>query len=279
MNKFDYQKLCKICDKLINDDLSISRASISFLHVIRPHPISAKNYKQIFILSDLNFSSHILKKLILTFVQYLISWLNILFEKKSQLDNFKKTDVFFVSHLFNLDQIKLKNDLYFSNLIIDLNASSISTRRIFINHPNLRVNNTDDDLIIGRSSIFNEILIRLIQLKEFIKLLIRLVSINKSYIERRISVYASIEALSSSTLNNLKIYFFMKKLLVKYSPKLVITTFEGHAYERIIFNLVNSKSKIISAGYQHAAIFKDQYSITRDLKEIYNPKFILRLER
>lgn len=274
MKKFDYEKLCSICDKLINDDLSISRVSISFLHIIRPHPISAKNYKQIFMLSDLNFSIHILKKLILRFIQYLISWLNILFEKKSSIENSKTADVFFISHLFNLDQIKSKNDLYFSNLITDLSLSSISSRRIFINHSNLKVSRTDDDFIIGRSSTLNEILIRIMQLKEFIKLLIRLFSINKSNVERRISVYASIEALSHSTLNNLKIYFFIKKLLLRHSPKLVITTFEGYAYERIIFNLVNSKPKIISAGYQHAAIFKDQYSITRDLKEIYNPKFI-----
>jgi hypothetical protein len=72
----------------------------------------------------------------------------------------------------------------------------------------------------------------------------------------------------------LRIYFFFKKLIKVYSPKIVITTFEGHAYERIIYKVLNSSSKVISAGYQHTAIFKHQHSIRRKIEKDYNPKFI-----
>ena len=42
LNKLEYKKLCQVCDLLIENSKSISRISIGYLHIIRPHHIDLK---------------------------------------------------------------------------------------------------------------------------------------------------------------------------------------------------------------------------------------------
>ena len=48
LNKLEYKKLCQVCDLLIENSKSISRISIGYLHIIRPHHIDLKKYQIIF---------------------------------------------------------------------------------------------------------------------------------------------------------------------------------------------------------------------------------------
>ena len=272
INNTNYKLLCKYCDRLLGYNPSISRLSISFIHIIRPHHIHGKIYEVIFSLPSFLFYLYFFKKLIKTLSSYLTSCLTIIFERDSSNIKHSEVDVFFVSHLFSLNQIKAIKDLYFNDLDHKLKSQSINSKRIFINHSKEKVL-SDKDLIIGNSSVPNEILIRLFQLREFLFLIYSSIIKSESNIEKRIKMYASLESLSFSTLSNLRIYFFFKKLQKVYSPKIVVTTFEGHAYERIIYKLLNS-SKTITAGYQHSAIFKHQHSIRRNINNDYHPKFI-----
>ena len=244
INNTNYKKLCEYCDALLGYNPSISRVAISFLHVIRPHHTHGKHYELIFSHSHLSFCSYILKKLIKTILSFIISCLKIVFERNSSNIQYSEVDVIFVSHLFNLNQTKSSKDLYFHDIHEKLKSQSITSKRVFINHSNEKIS-AYKDLIIGNSTIANEILIRLLQLREFIILFYSSTLKSKSNIERRIKLYALLESLSYSTLYNLRIYFFFKKLIQVYSPKIVITTFEGHAYERIIYKVINSSQKII----------------------------------
>lgn len=273
INNSHYKKLCKYCDKLIGYNPSISRLSISFLHIIRPHHIHSNNYKLIFSKSNFSFFSHVLRKLIKTLSSFIMSFLKVLSERNSFKIDYSNVDVIFVSHLFNIDQTQSSKDLYFNDLYKDLKLNSVKPGRIYINHSKNKLS-LKDDIIIGNSSLFNELFIRLLQLKEFVLLFYSCILNSKTNIEKRIKLLASLESLSYSTLYNLRIYFFFKKLMKTYYPKVVITTFEGHAYERIIYKVINSSSNIISAGYQHSAIFKYQHSIRRSIDNNYKPKYI-----
>ena len=57
--------------------------------------------------------------------------------------------------------------------------------------------------------------------------------------------------------------------------RFVITTYEGHAWERSVFANVRSKNPGVSCvGYQHAAIFKRQHGIFRRLAPAFQPDFV-----
>ena len=273
LNIKNYDNFCTHSDKLLGENPSISRVSIDFLHIIRPHHIYKKNFELFFSYSSILFYWHLLKKLIKSILIFLISFFKNLFNDKLSTLKYSKVDVIYVSHLFNLSQLKSKNDLYFNDLKNQLESQLINSKRIFINHSKNSGIQNARDIVIGKTSVINDITIRILQLREFTSLLYA-VSKSKSNYEKRITFFASLESLSNSTFNNLRIYFFFKEILKIYSPKIVITTFEGHAYERIIYKIINSSSKIITAGYQHSAIFKHQHSIKRYFTNDYSPKLI-----
>ena len=273
LNKLEYKKLCKVCDLIIENSTSISRNSISYLHIIRPHHIDLKKYQIIFSESNARFFLNSLTKFLKVYLNFIVSFLKISFNSKS---NFKKTinvDIFFVSHLFNKNQLLNNQDLYFYNLSEDLNSKSLKVNRIFIKHTKQKID-SKDNFIIGNLSIVYEIKIRLLQIKEFLVLLYSSVFDSNCSLEKRVKIQSSIDCLSYSTLSNLRVYFYIKKLVKQYSPKLILTTYEGHAYERLIYKAINSCKSTISSGYQHSAVFKHQHSILKNRGGGYDPNFI-----
>tara|TARA_B100001939_G_scaffold348077_1_gene372463 strand:- start:279 stop:1691 length:1413 start_codon:yes stop_codon:yes gene_type:complete len=273
LNKLEYKKLCKVCDLIIENSTSISRNSISYLHIIRPHHIDLKKYQIIFSESNARFFLNSLTKFLKVYLNFIVSFLKISFNSKS---NFKKTinvDIFFVSHLFNKNQLSNNQDLYFYNLSEDLNSKSLKVNRIFIKHTKQKID-SKDNFIIGNLSIVYEIKIRLLQIKEFLVLLYSSIFDSNCSLEKRVKIQSSIDCLSYSTLSNLRVYFYIKKLVKQYSPKLILTTYEGHAYERLIYKAINSCKSTISSGYQHSAVFKHQHSILKNRGGGYDPNFI-----
>ena len=74
---------------------------------------------------------------------------------------------------------------------------------------------------------------------------------------------------------NLRLYYQMYYLLKELNPKLIIIPFEGHAWERLIMNLVKENFKKIKiCSYQFSVTTKFQHAIFRPLKNNYNPDVI-----
>jgi hypothetical protein len=87
---------------------------------------------------------------------------------------------------------------------------------------------------------------------------------------------ASSEALSGSARLTLRIGKQVEKLVDILKPTVVITTHEGHSWERIVFASARMAfPKVKCIGYQHAAIFQRQHAIRRSLAAIYNPDHIM----
>jgi len=98
----------------------------------------------------------------------------------------------------------------------------------------------------------------------------------QSSLEQKVYHLASMEAISKGSLDNLRLHKQIQKLVEKLNPKLIITTYEGHAFERIIFHAARSiNPKIICVSYQHSVIFPLSNSIKIKLSEKYNPDYIL----
>ena len=150
INNSHYKELCKYCDKLIGYNPSISRLSISFLHIIRPHHIHSNNYELIFLKSNFSFFSHLLSKLIKTLSSFFMSFSRVLSQRNSYNIDYSNVDVIFVSHLFNINQVQSSKDLYFNDLYKDLKLNSVNPGRIYINHSKNKLS-LKDDIIIGNN--------------------------------------------------------------------------------------------------------------------------------
>ena len=87
---------------------------------------------------------------------------------------------------------------------------------------------------------------------------------------------ASKEALSSGSLSALRIGMQLGGLAAKLNPAAIVVTHEGHAWERLVFSFTRSKiSELTCIGYHHAALFRLQHAIRRNLAREYNPDVIL----
>jgi hypothetical protein len=67
----------------------------------------------------------------------------------------------------------------------------------------------------------------------------------------------------------------VSKLVAALRPKIIMTTYEGHAWERIVFAAARESNPTIRCfGYQHAAIFHLQHAIRRNIGSAYNPDIV-----
>ncbi len=93
---------------------------------------------------------------------------------------------------------------------------------------------------------------------------------------RRVFLRASLEALSGGARTALRLSEQVDRLVTAISPKMIVSTYEGHAWERAIFSAARRASAGIQCiGYQHAAIFKLQHGALRKLGHPWDPDLIL----
>ena len=132
INSERYKLLCKACDDVLLDSSSTPECvSISWLHVIREHPVLLKSYQGIFSSNSLTRTSkeYLLKiiRLALWLKKITISLLTIKFDRKYKFQQEYQVDYLFVSHLVNNSQYDSGNDFYFSDTfgsLLDANKTS-----------------------------------------------------------------------------------------------------------------------------------------------------------
>ena len=87
---------------------------------------------------------------------------------------------------------------------------------------------------------------------------------------------SSEESFSNKAMVNFRISYQISELVFKYKPKFLIMTYEGHAFERLIFAQARMvDKKIICISYQHSVVFRLQHSILGNVKKEFNPDIIL----
>ena len=143
INKELYTKICNICDFILTDfDTNIRRISISWLHIIRPHPIILERYQKIFNIDIINknkifFNKIFIKNILLIIYNIFLSTFKA--KKNFYSRNFihkknESVDFLFVSHLLNSNEFEKENDFYFQNTIIKLNNLGYNTVTLLFNH-------------------------------------------------------------------------------------------------------------------------------------------------
>jgi hypothetical protein len=293
INKDLYKRICSICDFILTDfDTNTRRICISWLHIIRPHPIILDRYQNIFSschnTSKKTFFNYILiRKSVNIIYKIIVS----LFKSKKNLysknfvhKNNDGIDYLFVSHLLNSNEFERETDFYFENSIIYLNKLGYNTVTLLFNHTNIenkyfesqRNLATKKIILANNLPFFTEIYI-------YIQLLIESFLLYKksklyghdSFIQK-IILESSRECVTLNTIDNLRKYYQFKYLIKKLKPKKIIATYEGHAWERLLFHAAKEySSKIQCYGYQHTSLFNLQHAALRSLNNFYNPDVIL----
>ena len=98
----------------------------------------------------------------------------------------------------------------------------------------------------------------------------------KDELKKQLLINASINSLKDPSLTSIRIGHQLNKILAKTSTKYVITTYEGHAWERQCFYVSKLYNrKIFRIGYQHSIIFRLQHSVFNNLSDSFSPDLIM----
>ena len=198
------------------------------------------------------------------FLPYLDST-KILLKKKNTVD------ILIISNLVSRDS--LKKDLYFGDLKKILDKNGIKTIKVFRNFTNkssteLSKLTNNSDIVFSKSTEYStELKFLYLTLKEmFLFIFFRKYSSIKKYIDLKDFL---------SIISNLRLINQIEELIKIFKPKIIIFTYEGHAWERLLVNLCKTKYKwITSVGYQFSPIKDNQIGFFKKLKNVYNPDYL-----
>jgi len=266
VKKIIYDQLCDFLNKILITSGRIETHANHYLNVIGPHPVSINKYNNI---SILRIKIRLIK-VILSNVYDIIAKIN--FSKTQRLD--KKNKIVIISHLLNHGQLKSTEDFYFG----DIQKNNNGIYFININHAckkNVNYKVENKEVVPQALNIIEEIKIRFVLLKEVFLLKREISNKCKTKFEKRIKNKILIECLSRQTVNNLRIYYYLKARLPTTLEK-IIFTHEGHSWERMASCAAYySNRSCVKIGYQHSIIFPNQNAIFQKYSKHLLPDKVL----
>jgi hypothetical protein len=282
-----YKEICKVCDEiLLSPDANEVTVAIPILHVIREHPVFLKQYESVFDIPKIKKNKakfSIEFKIALKFIINL--FYKLFFSKKywHATSILKKNyDYIFVSHLLNVDQAGQNDDFYFGDIPNLLVQKGENVLIVLLNHTGVPNNllcskwqhkHVTRVLLTSDIGFFKE-------LKAVFKILFEFKRLNKELKKEKSILKKGILLLAKNqfypTLDNYRKSQQFLRLAKITSPKNIVTTFEGHGWERIFFSSFREFIPNVKCfAYQHALVFKEQHAIRRNLQKKYNPNTIL----
>jgi hypothetical protein len=275
LNPVRFNNLCKDLDFILSLADAPQIVANHYLHITNTHDKNIEKYQNSI------FKAHLL------FIYFnFINLAKILisafrggqYYEEGVIDN---SAVLFVSHLTNNSQIYQSDDTYFGSLPKDLKLNNIESNVALINHTKisnkeLHLNNKNKKIskfILSPSLDFlSEIRLYYFQITSFIQL--RKI-VRRSKLSPRLKNNLFAYHFSPYTLSSIRISQQLSSIVKNNNYKVVITTYEGHSWERVSYNSVRGiNSNIKCFGYQHAAIFKYQHAIQRGIRKQFNPDIV-----
>jgi hypothetical protein len=276
----DYKLLIEYCDNvLLGPMASISTISIPWLHVLNEHPSNLAQYSRLF-----NLSATFLNKKKGNISLHFKSFFRIFKPGAYSVLELGKIDVVIVSHLLNEAQIDGTEDFYFGNIQKEIRDSGKSCLLLMVNHTNKGA--AEINAILNPKESGKAVLSTHLGFKKELSIWKNLYSeakrigkIAKSKtddFERKFFSECSDQVVSPFSFTTYRVHSELSAVFKKCNPKIVISTFEGHAWERMVFAAARDvNSKVLCIGYHHTLMFPKQHSAKRPLGERYDPNIIL----
>ena len=264
----DYKNICKYSDNvLLSRKSNYLTHAISRLHILKEHPEVTKEYHSSWIK---NFTKkNFLIKIFFFLLNFFLERKN--FYKHQSNKPVKKIDYLIISPLINSKFLNFEEDFYFGNIEENI-KKNFKTQVVFRNFTNTRSKNLFKKLkkknrmiLSSRSDIFSEFSFVFLAFKEYIFFKFNF----KNFQHCSLLDFASI-------VTNLRLAKQIIEIIKITNPRVVLFTYEGHAWERVLNKAIkNYCNKIKTAGYQFTVTTRHQHSLFRPLKEGYNPDYIL----
>ncbi len=287
MTEEQYHLLTKNCDSILTENIDSQFVfGLSWLHIIREHPSLINKYNFLFKKNKLSYF-----QLIRFLLQIIKSFLRIFFDllfkmeyKKIERQVHQKFDIIFISHLLNKNCVGNESDFYFDSIPNKLKNDKFSVLVLLINNTDIKSeeaynkwdNSVASRLILPkRMNLYDEIWIFKKMLFSGFSLLRKSIY-EKDELKKYILINSSIHSLKDPSLTSIRIGHQLNKILAKTSTRYVITTYEGHAWERQCFYVSKLHDRnIFRIGYQHSIIFRLQHSVFNNLSDRYSPDLIM----
>lgn len=274
------KKIARSGHQILLRKADYGRISIPYLHFLSAHPNNLSRYKAILIGTS-NY-----KIFWLNFLSRIIILLMSLRPGRVQCrgDNLSKNvDILFVSHFLREEDAHIGSGIYFGSLPEDLQDRNIETFTVLIDHAKIpwRKLRSKWKTFVGKRAILPSILDFKAELgfdrrlSATAKCLRDEIKIEQDLQMRKILYGASIDAGSPNSRTALRIGENIRRVVNETNAKVIVTTFEGHSWERLAFASAREVNpNIVCVGYHHAVIFPMQYAMMSSLGERYDPNLI-----
>ncbi len=282
MTEDQYNLLCNCCDSfLLDQDSDVDSLAIPWLHIMNEHPVNQVKYNSVF--ADNTSNNLIAIKSLLRTVFDFFKTVKSIDGWHLSRDISESVDVLFVSHLLNSKQIGAKEDFYYGSLPEKCLEKGISSAVLLHDHTGCNINSilgkwpssNAPRIILDRTLPWRDELSLRTRLTRQSQRLLRLAKKNSSSLQQRIFRQASKQAMNSNSIYTLRFFMQLGKLIDRIKPKVIVVTYEGHAWERLAFAAARKIEPTIACiGYQHAILFPRQHAAMRSLGPAYNPDLI-----
>src|ERR1700677_2489457 len=228
MTEQEYGELAAACDRLLRaPSTSLARLAIPVLHFLNEHPSSLAQYASLPGVRAGGRFSHLPKAVIRSACAVMRS---LTAPRLAALPQ-APIDVVIVSHLLRPDQLRRGDDFYFGALQTHLKDQGFTSLLVLISH--LTVARSDQDtqsfqfprtILPATVSPATEVDIWR-QCASAGRTLRREAARARNSADNRLAMLASRQALSASTVSNLRMHAAVAKICQAVNPKIIITTY------------------------------------------------------
>ncbi len=273
--------LSDLCFQVLRADPSPGRVAIPFLHFLSAHPKNLTRYQAL--LDGKSPTTRNVRNTLGRMRLAAKSWFagNHLWEGDPLPSS---ADILFVSHFLRPEQAATGEDLYFGALPQYLAQKGINPVVALIDHSEtswhqLRENWSSNAIprILLRDVTGSRAERRSRRLMNAAAAALRAEEKMEADADKRLFLrHAATDAGSAASRVALRIGDQVGELVSRLQPNLIVTTFEGHGWERLAFRSARAaKPEIKCAGYHHAVLFPLQDALTRRLGRGFDPDAIM----
>jgi len=270
-----YQELCKVFDRILKKVPTPEIIANNYLHIFNLDPESLAKYDASKIK---NFWLSIKFRLVAVIrIFHSICDRSYYFGREQNI----RSDVLFVSHITNNQQLLQDNDAYFGCLPEKLLKKGVNSSIALIMHNKINSKKVPNKFVDSKIPRF--LLSSSLDFLSEIKLFLSQGKSKKQFrsylknfqVDNKLAKDILRHHLSPGTIQANRIAIQVARIVNETESKFLITTFEGHPWERLVYyhaRKINPNIKCF--GYQHAAVFKYQHAIKRPLGREYDPDVV-----
>jgi hypothetical protein len=280
MTGAEYDALARACDRLLRAaDTSLVRVALPLLHVINEHPALLSQYAALFAGDSQGVGPDSAGIRPTTIVPRAARALRRALKRHQEVpdlahepdDSAATVDVLIVSRASSLTALTRADDFYFGPLQRMFNERGAPAWVAMVDHTGEQAPTRASalhDLPAARSLLPCRVTLgtELTSWRRCLsarRTLLSSAGTTRDPLEHQLATRAAQQLLSGAALANLRLHDAVFQLCRRLRPRIVITTYEGDASERMIWHAARSGGVAVCVGYQHTMLLPRAHAIRR----------------